>query len=52
MGWEERQSEREVWAREDGEGFDEDVGDGLVASEVRVELVAVRSWSVDGDQKG
>lgn len=35
-----RQAEGEVWAGEDGEGLDEDVGDGLVAGEVRVELVA------------
>jgi hypothetical protein len=33
-------AEREVWAGEDGEGLDEDVGDGLVAGEMRVELVA------------
>ena len=46
MWWEERQAEGEVGAREDGEGLDEDVGDGLVAGEVGVELVAAVSWSV------
>lgn len=35
------QAEGEVWGGEDGEGFDEDVGDGFVAGEVRVELVSV-----------
>lgn len=34
------QAEREVGGGEDGEGFDEDVGDGFVAGEVGVELVA------------
>ena len=32
--------EGEVGGGEDGEGFDEDVGDGFVAGEVGVELVA------------
>lgn len=41
------EGEREVWGGEDGEGFDEDVGDGFVAGEVRVELVSgVGLWSV------
>jgi len=35
-------AEGEVRAREDGESFDEDVGDGLVAGEVRIKLVPVR----------
>jgi hypothetical protein len=43
MWWEERKAEREVGAGEDGEGLDENVGDGLVAGEVWVELVAVVS---------
>ena len=47
MWWEEVEGEREVWGGEDGEGFDEDVGDGFVAGEVRVELVSgVGLWSV------
>jgi hypothetical protein len=37
---EEREAERKVRAGEDGEGLDEDVGDGLIAREVRVELVS------------
>lgn len=43
MGREEREAEGEVGAGEDGEGLDEDVGDGLVAGEVGVELVAAVS---------
>ena len=46
MWGEERQTQGEVGAGEDGEGLDEDVGDGLVAGEVGVELVAVALWSV------
>jgi hypothetical protein len=38
---EERQTQGEVGAGEDGEGLDEDVGDGLVTGKVGVELVAV-----------
>ncbi len=38
---EEVQAEGEVGGGEDGEGFDEDVGGGLVDEEVRVELVSV-----------
>lgn len=34
------QAEGEVGGGEDGEGFDEDVGDGFVAGEVGVELVS------------
>jgi hypothetical protein len=40
MCWEEVQAEGEVWGGEDGEGLDEDIGDGLVAGEVWVELVS------------
>jgi hypothetical protein len=43
VGGQEREAEGEVGAREDGERLDEDVGDRLVAGEVRVELVAVAS---------
>jgi hypothetical protein len=42
---EEREAERKVWAGEDGKGLDEDVCDGLIAGEVRVELVPVVQWS-------
>lgn len=41
VGGEEVQAEGEVGGGEDGEGFDEDVGGGLVDEEVRVELVSV-----------
>lgn len=41
VGREEVEAEGEVRGGEDGEGFDQDVGDGFVAGEVRVELVAV-----------
>jgi hypothetical protein len=37
---EEGDAQAEVGTGEDGEGFDEDVGDGLVAAEVGVELVS------------
>lgn len=47
----ERQAEGEVGAGEDGEGLDEDVGDGLVAGEVRVELVAAVVRSVVADKE-
>jgi hypothetical protein len=50
MWREEREAEGEVGAREDGEGLDEDVGDGLVTGEVWVELVAAVSWLVRGNQ--
>ncbi|KAL9606916.1 MAG: hypothetical protein Q9167_008111, partial [Letrouitia subvulpina] len=40
--------EGEVWGREHGEGFDEDVGDGLVAREVWVELVSASSGLAAG----
>lgn len=46
MDRQQRQAEGEVRAGEDGEGLDEDVGDGLVAGEVRVELVAAALRSV------
>lgn len=41
MDREQRQTQGEVRAGEDGERLDKNVGDGLVAREVRVELVAV-----------
>jgi hypothetical protein len=44
---EEREAEREVGAGEDGEGLYEYVGDGLIAGEVRVELVAATTVSVE-----
>jgi hypothetical protein len=40
MWWKEVESEGEVGAGEDCKGFDEDIGDGFVAVEVGVELVA------------
>jgi hypothetical protein len=40
---EEGEAEREVGAGEDGESLDEDVGNGLVASKMWIELVAVVS---------
>jgi len=40
VGCEEGEAQAEVGRGKDGEGFDEDVGDGFVAGEVRVELVA------------
>lgn len=46
MGGQKRETERKVGAGEDGQGLDEDVGDGLVTSQVRVELVAGDSSSV------
>lgn len=46
MWGEERQTQGEVGAGEDGEGLDEDVGNGLVTGEVGVELVAAASWLV------
>jgi hypothetical protein len=46
-----RQAEGEVGAGKDGEGLDEDVGDGLVAGEVRVELVAAVMRSVVADRE-
>jgi hypothetical protein len=39
--WEEVEGEGKIRGREDGKGFDEDVGDGFVAGEVWVELVSV-----------
>ena len=41
MDRQEGKGEREVRAGEDSKGLDEDVGDGLVAGKVGVELVAV-----------
>lgn len=41
MWGEKVEAETEVGGREDGEGFDENVGGGFVAGEVWVELVAV-----------
>jgi hypothetical protein len=43
--WEEREAKGEVGAGEDGKGLDEDVCDGLIAREVRVELVPIVPWS-------
>lgn len=36
------ESQREVGGREDGQALDEDVGDGLIFGEVRVELVSAK----------
>jgi hypothetical protein len=45
--WEEVEGEGEVWSGEDGERFDEDVGNGFVPGEVRVKLVSEFTfWSV------
>jgi hypothetical protein len=44
---EEREAERKVRARKDSQGLDEDVCDGLIAGEVRVELVSVMLWSAE-----
>lgn len=55
MRGEEVQAEGEVRGGEDGEGFDEDVGDGLVAREVRVELVSGgkgAGWLARGLRRG
>lgn len=40
MRLEERKAKAEVGRGEDGQGFDENVGDGLIADEVRVELIS------------
>lgn len=40
-----RQTQGEVGTGEDGQRLDEDVGDGLIARKVRVELVAAAAWS-------
>jgi hypothetical protein len=42
VGGQKGEAQAEVGRGEDCEGFDEDVGDGLVAGKVRVELVSVR----------
>jgi hypothetical protein len=47
MARKKRETEREVGAREDGEGFDENVGDGLVTGQMRVELVSAMPLSVN-----
>jgi hypothetical protein len=39
--WKEVKAEREVGGWEDGKSLDEDVGGGLIAGEVWVELVTV-----------
>jgi hypothetical protein len=44
----EREAEGEVGAGEDGEGLDEDVGDGLITRQVRVELVPAMPLSAKG----
>lgn len=41
MAWKKRQGEREVRVREDGKGFDENVGDSLVTGEMWIELVPI-----------
>lgn len=46
VGREEVEAEGEVRAREHGEGFDEDIGDGFFPGKVRVELVAVQEVAV------
>lgn len=46
MRGQEVEAEGEVGGGEDGEGFDEDVGDGFVAGEMRVELVS--GWWREG----
>ena len=40
MAGQQGEAEGEVRAREDGKGLNKDVGDGLVAGEMRVKLVA------------
>lgn len=40
MRWEEVQSKGEIWRWEDGESFDEDVGDSFVAVQVWIELIS------------
>lgn len=45
------EGEREVGGGEDGQGFDEDVGDGFVAGEVRVKLVSGVWVEVNDDSK-
>ena len=52
MRREEVQAEGEVGGGEHGQGFDQDVGDGFVAREVRVELVSVRSRPPPGGGEG
>lgn len=46
MDGQEGEAKGEVGAGEDGESLDEDVGDGLVAGEVGIKLVAVALPSV------
>ena len=46
MAGEEGEAEREVGRGEDGKSLDEDVGDGLIARKVRVELVPIILLSV------
>lgn len=41
MRWEQRKTQGEIRAWEDSESLDEDVGDGLVACEMGIELVTV-----------
>ena len=40
MRWEKREAERKVCVGEDSKGFDQDIGDGFVTSEVGVKLVS------------
>lgn len=52
MWGQERETEGEVGAGENSKGLDEDVGDGLVAGEVRVELIAGDSLLASGNGTG
>ena len=49
---EEGEAESEIRAGEYGEGFDEDVGDGFVLGEVRVELVSGTEGQSEGVSRG
>lgn len=45
------QAEGEIGRREDGERFDEDVGDGLVAREVGIELIPMTRGEEGGKNR-
>lgn len=45
------QAETEIGRGKDGKGFDEDVGGGFIASEVRIELIAVFGASGGGEER-
>jgi hypothetical protein len=47
----ERETKGEVGAREDGESLDENVGDGLIAGKMGVELVAGASLLATSDDE-